>query len=48
MSAPEMPDLETMTKGQLVEYADGLGIPGLNTRMVKADIIAAIKEAMGW
>ncbi|WP_420795394.1 Rho termination factor N-terminal domain-containing protein [Desulfofalx alkaliphila] len=37
-----------MTKAELVEYADGLGIPGLNARMTKADIIAAIREAMGW
>jgi hypothetical protein len=48
MSAPDMPDLEAMTKAELVEYAEGLGISGLNTRMVKADIIAAIKEAMEW
>jgi len=47
MSAPDMPDLEAMTKAELVEYAEGLGISGLNTRMVKADIIAAIKGAMG-
>jgi len=48
MSAPDMPDLEAMTKAELVEYAEGLGISGLNTRMTKADIIAAIKGAMGW
>lgn len=39
-------DLNNMTKAELVEYADGLGISGLNTQMLKADIIAAIKEAM--
>lgn len=43
-----MPDLEEMTKAELLEYADSEGIEGLNDRMLKADIIAAIKEAMGW
>lgn len=47
-SAPEMPDLEGMTKAQLIAYAAENGIEGLNDRMLKADIIAAIKGAMGW
>lgn len=42
-----MPDLEAMTKVQLLDFADSNGIAGLNDRMLKADIIAAIKEAMG-
>lgn len=48
MSAPEVPDLESMTKAELLQFADDNGIEGLNDRMLKADIIAAIKEAMGW
>ena len=48
MPAPEMPDLDAMTKAQLIAYAENEGIAGLNDRMLKADIIAAIKEAMGW
>jgi len=43
-----MPDLEAMTKAQLLNFADSYGITGLNDRMLKADIIAAIKGAMGW
>lgn len=37
-----------MTKAQLLLLAGDLGISGLNDRMLKADIIAAIKEAMNW
>ncbi|WP_157834977.1 hypothetical protein [Desulfofalx alkaliphila] len=48
MSAPVIPDLEAMTKAQLLTFADAHGITGLNDRMLKADIIATIKEAMGW
>lgn len=48
MSALEIPDLEAMTKAQLIAYAESLGISGLNDRMLKADIIVAIKEAKGW
>lgn len=43
-----MPDLDAMTKAELVACAEGLGIEGLNDRMLKADITAAIKGAMGW
>ena len=43
-----MPDLEAMTKVQLLDFADRYGITGLNDRMLKAEIIAAIKGAMGW
>ena len=44
MSAPL--DLESMTKAELLQYADELGIEGLNDRMLKADIIKAIQEGM--
>lgn len=42
------PDLDSMTKKEIVAYAESEGISGLNDRMLKADIIAAIKGAMGW
>lgn len=45
MSAPSM-DLENMTKRELLDYADELGIEGLNGRMLKADIIERIKEGL--
>ena len=48
MSVSEMLDLEKMTKAQLIAFASEHGISGLNDRMLKADIIVAIKEAMGW
>lgn len=45
MSAPSI-DLESMTKKELLAYADEMGIEGLNDRMLKADIIERIKEGM--
>mgnify|MGYP001770434467 CR=1 FL=1 len=48
MSAPDMPDLDNMTKAELIQYGEAHGIEGLSDRMLKADIIAAIKEAMIW
>lgn len=39
-----MPNLDSMTKAQLLAHADELGISGLNDRMLKADIINVIKE----
>ncbi len=36
-------DLENMTKAELLEYADAKGIEGLNNRMTKAEIIAALE-----
>ena len=38
------PDLSSMTKAQLLEYAEGEGIEGLTSRMTKAAIIEAIEE----
>ncbi len=43
----EQPDLDSMTKAQLMEHAKEHGIE-LDDKMRKADMIAAIKEAMGW
>lgn len=43
-----MPDLDALTKAELKDYATAHGIVGLNDRMLKADIISAIKEGMGW
>ena len=39
-------ELESMTKAQLLEFAEEHGITGLNNSMLKADIIAAIEEAL--
>lgn len=39
-------DLESMTKKELLAYANDLGIEGLNDRMLKADIIERIKEGL--
>ncbi len=36
-------DLENMTKVELLEYAEAKGIEGLNNRMTKAEIIAALE-----
>jgi hypothetical protein len=36
-------DLENMTKAELLEYAEAKGIEGLNNRMTKAEIIAALE-----
>jgi hypothetical protein len=36
-------DLENMTKAELLEYAEVKGIEGLNNRMTKAEIIAALE-----
>jgi hypothetical protein len=39
-------DLDSMTKAQLLEYAEQNGISGVNSSMKKADILAVIKEAV--
>ena len=36
-------NLENMTKAELLEYAEVKGIEGLNNRMTKAEIIAALE-----
>lgn len=41
---PESVDLNSMTKAQLLAYAEELGIEGLSDSMTKAEIIAAIEE----
>lgn len=38
--------LDSMTKAQLLEYAAERGIAGVNSSMLKADILAVIKEAV--
>lgn len=45
---PEDVDLESMTKAELVQFAEDNNIPGLSTSMLKADLITDIKGAMGW
>lgn len=48
-SSPEtQPNLESMTKADLLQFAADHGIEGLSSSMLKADMIAAIKGAMGW
>lgn len=44
MSAPS--DLESMTKKELLEFANTLELEGLNDRMLKADIIKAIEAVL--
>ena len=43
---PTHEELESMTKAQLLEFAEEHGITGLSNSMLKADIIAAIEEAL--
>lgn len=46
MSEPaENVDFDSMTKAELLAYADENGIEGVNSSMLKADILAVIKEA---
>ena len=46
MSEPaEDVDFDSMTKAELLAYADKNGIEGVNSSMLKADILAVIKEA---
>lgn len=40
-----MPDLESMTKAELMAYAESNGIAGVSMQMLKADMIAAIRAA---
>lgn len=44
---PENADLDGMTKAELLSYADEKGIEGVSSSMLKADILAAIKAALG-
>jgi len=48
MTPEAQPNLDAMTKSELLQYAADHGIGGLSSSMLKADIIAAIKGAMGW
>ncbi len=36
-------DLDSMTKAELLEYAQANGIPGVSGSMLKADILETIK-----
>lgn len=40
-------DLDSMTKAQLLAYAEENGIEGVSSSMLKADILATIKSALG-
>lgn len=39
-------DLSSMTKAELLAYAEANGIEGVSSSMLKADIYAAIKAAL--
>lgn len=39
-------DFDSMTKAELLAYAEQNGITEVNSSMLKADILAAIKEAV--
>lgn len=47
LSAPKPADvdLDSMTKAQLLAYAEENGVTGVSSSMLKADILAAIKAA---
>ncbi|TQR33976.1 hypothetical protein C7Y45_18445 [Brevibacillus brevis] len=42
------PDLDAMTKSELLQFASDHGIEGVSSTMLKAEIITAIKGALGW
>ncbi|NOJ73890.1 hypothetical protein HMI46_25590 [Paenibacillus alvei] len=42
------PDLDAMKKPELLQYAADNNIQGVESTMLKADIITAIKGARGW
>ena len=45
MNEPDpSPDFDSMTKAQLLAYAAENGIEGVSSSMLKADILAVIKE----
>lgn len=45
-SRPNIPeDLNALTKSELLDLGSSLGIDGLSSRMLKAEIIHAIEEA---
>lgn len=41
-----VPDFSGMTKAQLLAYAEENGIEGVNSSMLKADILAKIEESV--
>lgn len=41
---PDAVNLNSMTKAQLIDYADQLGIDGVSSRMTKAQIIEVVQE----
>lgn len=48
-SSPEtIPDLNAMTKSELLKFADENGVTGVESTMLKADMLATIKGALGW
>ena len=41
------PDIYGMTKAELLEYAESKGIEGVNSSMLKAEILSVIESAEG-
>ena len=41
----DTPDIYSMTKAQLLEYAEQKGIEGVSSSMLKADILSVIESA---
>jgi len=44
--ASETPDFDSMTKAELLNYAESHGVEGVSSADRKADILEAIKEAV--
>ena len=42
---PDAPDFYSMTKAQLLDYAKDHGIEGVNSSMLKADILRVIENS---
>lgn len=42
----EVPDLSTMTKNELLEFARGNGVEEVNSRMRKAEILDAVNSTL--
>lgn len=43
---PDTPDFDSMTKAELLDYAEKNGVEGVSSAMLKADILAVLKGAV--
>ena len=46
MPNPDTPDIHSMTKAELLAFANQNGIEGVNSSMLKADILSVIEQAL--